>query len=467
MRQTAVTSRPRPACKAPAAAVAGLLALSVALAPSVAAAQGNVAIVRDAETEALLQHYLRPIFGAAGIRSGNIHAFLIPNDAFNAFVASGRQMFVNTGAIIDSETPNELIGVLAHETAHLSHNDEAGLRQAVDQAKTAVLIASLLGMGAAIAGSLTNAEGAAAAGTGIMTGAAAVGERTLLAYRRTQEAAADRSAVDYLTATGQSAAGLLATLKRLADQNLFLSRQADPYLQSHPLARERVITVEALAHESQHFGRADPPALQQRHDLVRAKLVGFTWPSGRVLRRYPGTDTSLPARYARAIAAYRFGPLEPALRQIDDLIAADGNFPYFWELRGQALLETGNPRAAIDPLRRAVALDSDSALLKILLGQALVATGEEGLAREAVDLLSVALSADPDSSAGYRALARAHAMLGNTAMARLTTAEGLFAEGNIELAKEQAARARDELRTGTPAWLRADDIVAYNPPKPR
>jgi predicted Zn-dependent protease len=432
-----------------------------------AAAQAGVAIVRDAETEALLQDYLRPIFKAARIPSGGVRTFLIPDDSFNAFVANGRQMFVNTGAIIGAETPGELIGVLAHETGHLAHNDQAKLRQALDDTKTAVMIASLIGMGAAIAGSLTNSQGAAAAGGGIVSGAATVGARSLLAYRRVQEAAADRAAVDYLNATGQSGAGMLATLKRLADQNLFASRQADPYLQSHPLPRERIIAVETLVHESKFFGKADPPALQQRHDLVRAKLIGFTWPSGRVATRYPLSDMSLPARYARAVSTYRFGALPAALKQIDGLIASDPSFPYFWELKGQALLETGSPQAALEPLRKAVNLAPDSALVKVLLGQALVATDNKALANEAVSLLSVAMQDDPDAAAGFRALARAYAMLGNAAMAQLTTAEGLFAEGNIKDAKVQATRAQADLKTGSPAWLRAADIVAYNPPKIR
>ncbi len=469
MLHTAVTSRPRAACKAPAAALAGLVAASLALTPSLAAAQqgGGTAIVRDAETEALIQDYLKPIFKAADIRSSTVRTFLVPSDEFNAFVANGGQIFVNTGAIIQSETPDELIGVLAHETAHLAHNDEANFRQQLDNTKAAVLIASLLGMGAAIAGGMTNSAGAGQAAAGILSAVPSVGMRSLLAYRRAQEAAADRSAIAYLNATQQSGAGFLTTLKRLANQNLFLSRDADPYIQSHPLPPTRIAAVEHLVTESKYYGRTDPSALQRRHDMVRAKLVGFTWPSGRVLTRYPLSDNSEPARYARAISTYRFGTLAAAQKEIDSLIAGNPGDPYFWELKGQELLETGNPKAALDPLRKAVSLAPNAALIKILLGQALVAVGGKSLNNEAVKILSPALRADPDAAAGFRALGRAYASLGNTAMAQLTTAEGLFAEGNIKDAKVQASRAQAELKRGSPAWLRADDIVAYNPPKAR
>ncbi len=462
------SSRPRPACKVPTAALAGLVAASLALPPAPAAAQSaGGAIVRDAETEALLQDYLRPIFKAAGIRSTTIRSFLVPSDEFNAFVASGSQIFVNTGAIINSETPGELIGVLAHETGHLAHNDEANLRQQLDNTKAAVLIAALLGMGAAVAGGLSNSAGAGEAAAGIMTLVPSVATHSLLAYRRAQEAAADRSAVQYLNAIGESGAGFVNTLKRIANQNLFTSRDADPYLQTHPLPPDRIQAVEHLVEASKYYSQKDPADLQHRHDMVRAKLVGFTRPSGRVNTAYPLSDQSEPARYARAISTYRFGGLASAQKQIDDLIAGNPRNPYYWELKGQELLETGNARAALDPLRKAVALAPGASLIKILLGQALVAAGGKAANSEAVGVLAPALQDDPDNAAGFRALGRAYATLGNTAMAQLTTAEGLFAEGNVKDAKVQASRAQAELKRGSPAWLRADDIVAYNPPKLR
>jgi predicted Zn-dependent protease len=280
-----------------------------------------------------------------------------------------------------------------------------------------------------------------------------------------QESAADRSGVDFLNATGQSPTGLLTTLKRLADQNLFASKNADPYLQTHPLPPERIAALQDLVKASPNAAKKDPPELQLRHDMVRAKLVGFTWTSGRVLTRYPLADTSLPARYARAISAYRFGQLAPALKQVDALIAEQPGNPYFLELRGQALLETGSPQASLEPLRKAASLAPTSGLIKILLGQALVATANKQVAKEAIEVLNSGLQSDPSVATGYRALARAYDMTGETALAQLATAQGLFEDGEIDGAKAQAKRAQAKLATGTPAWLRADDIVSYKPPK--
>ena len=426
-------------------------------------AADGIPIVRDAETEALLYDYLRPIFKVAGVTPPEIH--LVPSDAFNAFVTGRGHMFVNTGTIIQSETPNELIGVLAHETGHIVNDDIARLTQQIADTKTALLIASIFGVGVAAAGAATGSAAAGQAGTGIISGASSIAERSLLTFKREQESGADRNAIKFLNATGQSGAGMLATMKRLADQSLLTSQQINPYLQTHPLPRERVIALEALVSQSPYTNRRDSPDLQRRHDLVRAKLVGFTWSADKVLRRYPMSDTSLPAKYARAILAYRTGKPGPAQKQIDDLIKASPDDPYFYELKGQALLESGNPQGAVAPLRKAVALAPSSSILKILLGQALIAGDNPGTADEVIKLLTVALQAEPDIGVGYRALARAYALRNDIPMAQLATAQGLFAEGDYDEARIQATRAQAKLKRGSPAWLRADDIVSYKPPE--
>jgi predicted Zn-dependent protease len=463
MRWEAVGSRPGRRWEALATAV---FLVAAAAQPTLAQGKG-VNIARDAETEALIQGYLQPLLKAAGLRAGSVQVLLIPDPNFNAFVADPTKMFINTGTIIDSETPNELIGVLAHETAHLAHGDLAGIRQSIGRAQNAALIAGLIGIGTAIAGAAAGIEGLGQAGSAVAAGGMHVATRNVLMYQRAQEAAADRSAIDYLNKTGQSGAGMVKTLKRLADQMLLIAQRVDPYVQSHPLPAERVIALEALVAKSRFADRKDAPELQARHDLVRAKLVGFTYPPDRLARKYPMTDKSLAARYARAIASYRRGALKDAMPQIDGLIKAEPNNAYFRELRGQALLEHGKPKESVEPLRKAVSLAPGSGLLRILFGQALVATGSRGNVDEAISNLTVGLQKDPDVPVGYRALARAYAMKNDIAMAELATAQGLFAEGNISEAKNHAGRAQAKLKAGTPAWLRADDIVSYNPPKLR
>ncbi len=319
----------------------------------------------------------------------------------------------------------------------------------------------LLGVGAMAAtarsGNVGGNPGAAIVGTQDVIA------RSLLAYQRAQEEQADRAAVKFLTATGQSPKGMYETFKRFADQSLFAARYVDPYLQSHPMATERMAALEALAKTSPYWGKKDPPELQLRHDMMRAKISGFMDRPDTVARRYPASDTSLPARYARAISTYRHGDLRAALAQIDGLIQNQPNNPYFYELKGQALVEAGRAAEAIAPLRHAVRLAPRPALIQVLLAQALIATNKPEAADEAVALLRVALSREPDVPNGYTQLAMAYGRKGDIAQADLASAQAAAARGDFKTARELAARAKTRFAVGSPGWVKADDIVSQRP----
>jgi predicted Zn-dependent protease len=194
-------------------------------------------LLRDAETEELLRDYTRPILRAAGLEKQNIQIVIINDPSFNAFVADGRRIFVNYGALRESETPNQIIGVLAHETGHLAGGHISKMRTQVAQAQTQMIVAMLLGMGAAVAGARSGAGGVGAAA---VAAPQAMVMRSLLSYQRQQEESADKAGVKFLTMTGQSARGMYETFKRFTDQSLYSARGADPYMQSHPMPAERV-----------------------------------------------------------------------------------------------------------------------------------------------------------------------------------------------------------------------------------
>jgi predicted Zn-dependent protease len=249
-----------------------------------------------------------------------------------------------------------------------------------------------------------------------------------------------------------------------ADQELFSAQYADPYALTHPMARDRLEQLETAARQSQSWDAVDSAGLQLRHDMMRAKLSGFTEAPGTVERRYPRSDKSLPAQYARAVVGYRTGGTRSAMRLIDGLIEQAPNYPYFHELKGQALLESGEAREAIAPLRQAVALAPRAGLIRIMLGQALLATGDDTLIGDAIANLRTGLDEEPLASIGYRHLAMALQRQGNVAEAELATAEGLFIDGDIETAQNFARRAQAKFSRGSPGWLRAYDIIAYDPP---
>jgi predicted Zn-dependent protease len=287
--------------------------------------------------------------------------------------------------------------------------------------------------------------------------------RSLLSYQRQQEESADRAGVRFLTATGQSAKGMYETFKRFQDESLFSSRGVDPYMQSHPMPADRVAALEQLARSSPYWDKKDPPELQFRHDMVRAKISGFMERQDTVYRRYPLSDTSLPARYARAIATYLHGDPSSALSQIDALIRAEPGNPYFYELRGQALLEGGKPNEAIAPLHKALQLSHDAPLIEILLGQALVATDNKAHADEAIPILRAALAREPEAALGFTQLAMAYGKQGNYAEADLASAQAAYLNGDNKTARELAARAKTRFAVGSPGWVRADDIVSAKP----
>jgi predicted Zn-dependent protease len=441
--------------------LAVLTAVALAAAGIPAGAQqggGGPPIIRDAEIEQLLREYTQPILKAAGLAQQNVRVVIINDPSFNAFVADGHRIFINSGALMQAKTPNEVIGVLAHESGHIAGGHLARMREQMANASTESLVAMLLGVGAMVAGARSGGGGADI-GMAALTMPQGLLQSTMLSYIRTQEEQADRAGVKFLTATGQSPKGMYDTFKRLGDELLFQSRYIDPYLQTHPMPKERVAALEELVKTSPYWEKKDSPELQARHDLMRAKLYGYLDRSGISANRYPGSDQSLPARYARAIAASRFSDVRAALAQIDGLIEAQPQNPYFQELKGQTLLEGGKPAEAIAPLRRAVQLAPNPALIQILLGRALVESNDAGHLNEAVSVLEASLVHEAESPEAYSQLAMAYGRKGDLPRADLASAESALMRGDMKAARMLAARAKDRFPVGSPGWVKADDIT--------
>src|SRR3979490_1521225 len=442
-------------------------AVSLAMAPMSALAQQakGPPVIRDTEGEQLLREYTRPILRSAGLEKQNIQIVIINESVFNAFVADGRRIFVNYGAMMQSETPNQIIGVLAHETGHLAGGHLSKLRERLAEAQTQMIIAMLLGAGALVAGTRGGGNfGLTNAGAAAMSAPAEVIQRSVLAYVRQQEENADRAGVKFLTATGQSPRGMYETFKRFTDESLFAARGADPYVQSHPMPAERVRALEELARSSPYWDKKDEAALQMRHDMVRAKISAFMERQDTVYRRYPMSNTSLPARYAHAITTYLHGDLRSAIAQIDGLIALQPGNPYFYEVRGQALLEGGKPVEAIAPLRKAVQLSNNAPLIEMLLGQALVASDNKAYTEEAISILRAAVARETEAPIGYTQLAMAYGRKGDYAQADLASAQAAYLRGDNKTARDLASRAKTRFAIGTPGWVKADDIVSAKPP---
>ena len=442
-------------------------AVALAFAPAAALAQENKGppVIRDTEAEQLLREYTRPILRAAGLEKQNIQMVIINQGVFNAFVADGRRIFVNYGAMMQSDTPNQIIGVLAHETGHLAGGHLSKMREQIAQAQTQMIIAMLLGAGALVAGARGGGgnNGMSSAGAAMFSAPGEMIRRNLLSYVRQQEENADRAGVKFLTATGQSAKGMYETFKRFTDESMFAARGTDPYVQSHPMPAERVAALQELARSSPYWDKKDDPAVQLRHDMVRAKISAFMERQDTVYRRYPMSSNSLPARYAHAITTYLHGDLRSAIAQIDGLIQLQPNNAYFYEVRGQALLEGGKPQEAIAPLRKAVQLSNNAPLIEMLLGQALVAADNKAYTDEAIAILRAAVSHETEAPLGYMQLAMAYGRKGDYAQADLASAQAAYLRGDNKTARDLASRAKTRFAIGTPGWVKADDIVSAKP----
>ena len=442
---------------------AALLACSIGIS-SIAPAygqSGNLPIVRDAEIEALLVDYMQPLLRASGVSSRRTEIVLVNARSFNAFV-SGRKIFINLGAIVQSETPNELIGVLAHEIGHLAGGHQDRLRQQIDRAQTIATVTSLLGVGAAIAAGASGSRAGASAGAGLAAGGAEAAKRGLLSYQRTEELAADRAAVEYLNKTKQSSKGMLTTFGRFQSNLSLVRDRIDPYRLSHPLPRERIAALQTIAKESPYFNASDPAALQVRHDKARAKILSYTYGPNAVEQALGKTSKTTALRYGRAISTFLYRNPRDAIKQIDSLIKSAPNNAYYYEIKGEILLKAQDAPGAVSAFSKAVRLDGGkSATMLVALGHALVLSGKESDIRRAVGELEVAVSIDPNNPRAYRHLAMAYGRMGDSGSANLATAEQNFYSGQYKTAKQFAARAKRAFRKNEPQWLRADDIMRF------
>lgn len=434
----------------------GFLALNTL--PIRAAAQtAQVSIVRDTEIEETLHAEADPIFVAAGLDPKKVEIHLVGDKELNAFSSAGLNLYLNTGLILEAKTPNQLQGVIAHETGHIAGGHVARSGAATKAALGPMLASIGLGILAAAAGS---PEGAAA----LLFSSTYFGELGVLGYSREQESRADEAAVTYLEKAGLSGRGLVDFFNTYRYQEVFDDAKRFPYFRDHPLSDDRIEALRVRVEQQPHAGAVDSPQIIARHEIMRAKIEAFMDGPYRVAVDYPESDTSYPARYARAIAIYKENDTNRALKAIDALIAGQPANPYLWELKGQVLFEAGRAREAEPAHRRSVELKPDAPLLRINLGQTLLAEADPAKVDEAVNELKQAMAVEPDNALGWWLLAQAYDSQGRDGMARLATAEKNFYLGQMKDARIFALRARDLLKKDSPEWRRATDIVLASKP---
>jgi predicted Zn-dependent protease len=430
------------------------IALALAL-PLQAQAQG---VIRDAEIEHILHQFGDPLFEAAGIKPSDVRIFMLNDNSLNAGVGGGNNMAINTGLIMECDDPTQLKGVMAHETGHLAAGHNVS-RSQVGSAGTGV---SLITMGLGV---LAIAAGAPDAAMALFASAPQFSMLTVVKYVRAEESAADQYGITLMDRTHQSADGLVKFMEKFQYNELMTEMKRDPYFRTHPVSTDRLNALRARSAEV--TARAQPQSEQDIMALamMKAKLVGYLGTPAKVNVRYPAKDQSVPAKYARAFAAYKAVDLKVAMKEIDELITLDPTYPYFYELKGQILFESGKSAESIAPHRKSVELAPEQAMLQVNLARSLIGSGVKENIEESEGVLIDTLAKDADNPFAWNQLADAYAKLNRVPDADLATAEEAYYVGDMPRAMNFARRALQGLKPGTPNAIRADDIMAMADPR--
>ena len=434
--------------------IALVSALAVGFVQPALAQNRSIGLIRDAEIENIIRDFATPIFNAAGLDAESVSIHIVNDRKLNAFVAGGQRMFINTGLLMRAETPEQVLGVIAHETGHFAGGHLARLQDELRNAETKSVIATVLGLAAGLA-----AGDGRVAGT-IISGGSQAAFTGLMKYSRTQESAADAAALKYLDRTQTSAHGLLEFFELLQREIRVTGGRENPYLSTHPLTTDRITTIKSHLAFSRFSNIQTPPERARKFAMMRAKLIGFLEPLATALETYGETDNSIPARYARAIAYYRQSDLMRAVPLVDGLIADEPKNPYFLELKGQMLLENGRVRDSLIPYRRMAELAPAEPLLRSALAKAQLESGDPAELEDALSNLLATTRSDPSLLESWRLLTIVYGRLNRQGELALSQAEYNLLSGDAEAAQVLGDRAIDILPAGSPGSIRAQDIVS-------
>jgi len=430
---------------------------AVAASAVLALSAGAQGMIRDAEIEETLREWTDPILEVSGLVPEDVGLYIINDPSLNAFVANGQRIHMFTGLLIAAETPGQIKGVIAHETCHIACGHTVQRGRAAQVAMRPALISIGLGI-------LAMAAGEGGAGAALIGSSQQFAALNFFTHTRAEEASADAHAVKYLAALGQSPSGIVEFFEKFRYQEVMSEARRYPYFRAHPLASDRIRTTRLLAEAT---GLMDVPPTERemrQYDMMRAKLIGFLDTPAKVRREYPASNVSAPARYARAIASYRAADIQAGLREIDSLLADEPDNPYFHELKGQMLFESGRVAESVAPHKRSLELLPGQPLLLINYARSLNARNEEGDVALAESALRDAIIAERDNAFAWAQLAITLENQGRRAEAQLATAESAYWVGDIVRAHIFAKRAVDQLERGTTNHRRADDILLITDP---
>ena len=409
-----------------------------------------LALISDEETEIFLHQTLRPVFAAAGVTFYPGQIYVVNDNELNAFVSDGNRMFVNIGTIIAADTQNELTGVLAHETGHIQGGHILRHKIRAKEVQTFSLASMLVG---GIAGL---ASGRADLSIAAILGSQSSAINSMLTYQMSEERSADEAAVNLLQKINQSPKGLANFLDKIKQRNKMQGIAEQSYYRTHPMTDERLAFVKKAA----QLSKAPAKGKQEKEFLrVKAKLFAFTNEPKQTFIKYPLSDKSVPARYAHTIAWFKQLKMEQALSSINDLIKEEPNNPYFYELKGQMMLETGKIAEAQEAYESALKLNPNSSLFKLNLVQAMIENSPtEEQVGQIITMLNQVLIFNNQNPYAWLMLARAYGMKNDNDNSSYAAAEFSFLTGDIATAQKHAQKVLDTTKAAD-LRLKADDLL--------
>lgn len=421
--------------------------------------------IRDAEIENYLHELAAPLYRAADIEPSSISINIVQSSVVNAFVAEGMNEFFYTGLLQLTDTPEQLAGVIAHETGHIAGGHLIRGKEEMKNASAEAILGMILAVAAGVA------SGNSQAAAGALSGSQQIAERNFLSFSRTIESSADAAGMSFLDKAGVSTRGMQEFFQKLAGQELMPTSAQDAYVRTHPLTQDRIDSVNDHLDHSVYKDAKLPQKFYTMHERMKAKLLGYLQPETALLR-YTDADPRLPARYARAIALYRNGQTNKALALTDNLIQEEPKNPFFYEMKGQIQFEGGRIEESIINYKRANELLPDSALLRVAYGHALLESKDPSHLDLAIQNLLEANQIEGRDPVVWRFLAAAWGRKAEMTkdkkfegMASYALAEEAVAAGHDKVAGHLADRAMKGLPKGSPYWLRAQDIKLSTTPE--
>ena len=409
-------------------------------------------LIRDTELETGLQELAAPLVKAAGFAPNSVDFRIIIDSSYNAFVAGKMAVYLHSGLLLDAKSPEEILGVIAHELGHIRAGHVPRRDEAIRDASNAGTLAALAAIALAAGGAPSDAV------VGVAIGGNDRARRSMLQSFRYDEAVADELGLEYLEKAGITSAGLEQMMRRLASQRALPESHQSRYYQTHPDAAQRLAIYQDHAKQTSH--RTAPIAEDKRRLMERLvnKLRAYCEPAQNIIRHSDDRDAA-STQYRNAIANYRRGDLELALKLMNGLSESMPDDPFYHEFRGDILLSMAKPDAAAMAYEKALALHPNSSQIQLNLGRSLIATNNKNHLPRAIEAMLAAKKNEPDWAFIHRQLAIAYGRAGHIASANLSLAEEAILLGNEQQAARMAKRVLAIADLTRDVRNRANDIL--------